>query len=88
MLIVKQGERCVYDLTASLDLSQPKISRYLALLRTTGVLQDRRQGQWIYYSLQADLPQWCLDILNTVSAQEKHFDTVNLSACESLNRCE
>ena len=56
-LIVKQGERCVCDLTASLDLSQPKISRHLALLRTSGVLQDRRQGQWIYYSLQADLPQ-------------------------------
>ena len=45
MLIVKQGERCVCDLTASLDLSQPKISRHLALLRTSGVLQDRRQGQ-------------------------------------------
>ena len=45
MLIVKQGERCVCDLTASLDLSQPKISRHLALLRTNGVLQDRRQGQ-------------------------------------------
>ena len=88
MLIVKQGERCVCDLTASLDLSQPKISRHLALLRTSGVLQDRRQGQWIYYSLQADLPQWCLDVLNTVSAQEKYFDAVNLSACESLNRCE
>ncbi|NNH88362.1 metalloregulator ArsR/SmtB family transcription factor [Acinetobacter sp. ANC 4279] len=57
MLIVKQGERCVCDLTASLDLSQPKISRHLALLRTSGVLQDCRQGQWIYYSLQADLPQ-------------------------------
>ncbi|OTG73943.1 hypothetical protein B9T23_13105 [Acinetobacter terrae] len=57
MLIVKQGERCVCDLTASLDLSQPKISRHLALLRTSGVLQDCRQGQWIYYSLQADFPQ-------------------------------
>ncbi|NNH16380.1 metalloregulator ArsR/SmtB family transcription factor [Acinetobacter sp. ANC 4282] len=45
MLIVKQSERCVCDLTASLDLSQPKISRHLALLRTSGVLQDRRQGQ-------------------------------------------
>lgn len=85
MLIVKQGERCMCDLTASLDLSQPKISRHLALLHTSGVLQDRRQGQWIYYSLQADLPQWCLDVLNPVSAQDKRFDAVNLSSCESLN---
>ena len=87
-LIVKQGERCVCDLTATLDLSQPKISRHLALLRTTGVLQDRRQGQWIYYSLQADLPQWCLDVLNSAASQDQRFDAVDLSACESLNCCE
>lgn len=88
MLIVKQGERCVCDLTASLDLSQPKISRHLALLRTSGVLQDRRQGQWIYYSLQVDLPQWCLDVLNSAASQDQHFDTMNLSACESPKFCE
>jgi len=88
MLIVKQGERCVCDLTATLDLSQPKISRHLALLRSSGVLQDRRQGQWIYYSLQADLPQWCLDVLNSVAAQNDRFNAVNLSHCESLNCCE
>lgn len=88
MLIVKQGERCVCDLTATLDLSQPKISRHLALLRSSGVLQDRRQGQWIYYSLTADLPQWCLDVLNSVAAQNDRFNAVNLSACEALNCCE
>lgn len=88
MLIVKQGERCVCDLTVTLDLSQPKISRHLALLRANGVLQDRRQGQWIYYSLAADLPQWCLDVLNSVTAQNDRFNAVNLSACESLNYCK
>lgn len=73
MLIVKQGERCVCDFTDVLDLSQPKISRHLALLRATHIVQDRRQGQWIYYSLHADLPTWCIDVLNRIAQENTHF---------------
>ena len=62
MMIVKQGERCVCDLTVGLDLSQPKISRHLALLRSAQILQDRRQGQWVYYRLHDDLALWCKEI--------------------------
>ncbi|ENW02129.1 hypothetical protein F938_00240 [Acinetobacter bereziniae LMG 1003 = CIP 70.12] len=43
-LIVENKELCVCDLTEKLQLSQPKISRHLALLRASGLLQDRRQG--------------------------------------------
>ena len=39
---------------------------HLALLRSSGLLQDRRQGQWVYYSLNPNLPAWCLDVLNTL----------------------
>jgi ArsR family transcriptional regulator len=51
MLVLGNNEQCVCDLTEKLQLSQPKISRHLALLRSSGLLQDRRQGQWVYYSL-------------------------------------
>lgn len=66
MLVVIHKEQCVCDLTEKLQLSQPKISRHLALLRSSGLLQDRRQGQWVYYSLNPNLPIWCIDILNTL----------------------
>ncbi|CAB1214012.1 metalloregulator ArsR/SmtB family transcription factor [Acinetobacter bouvetii] len=88
MLMVKQGERCVCDFTATLDLSQPKISRHLALLRSTALVQDRRQGQWVYYRLHDQLPAWCLDVLNRIAAEDQRFDLVNSSSCESLNCCE
>ncbi|WOE31501.1 MULTISPECIES: metalloregulator ArsR/SmtB family transcription factor [unclassified Acinetobacter] len=64
MLVVKNNEQCVCDLTEKLQLSQPKISRHLALLRALGLLRDRRQGQWVYYSLNPNLPTCYLDILN------------------------
>ena len=63
LLVVSEGELCVCELTAALDLSQPKISRHLALLRSAGLLMDRRQGQWVYYRLHPQLPEWVTDIL-------------------------
>jgi len=58
LLVVREGELCVCELTAALDLSQPKISRHLAQLRHAGLLSDRRQGQWVYYRLHPQLPSW------------------------------
>jgi DNA-binding transcriptional ArsR family regulator len=51
------------ELTAALDLAQPKISRHLALLRGCGLLEDRRNGQWVYYRLHPQLPRWARDII-------------------------
>ena len=70
MLVVQQNELCVCDLTEKLQLSQPKISRHLALLRSLGLLQDRRQGQWVYYSINPNLPDWCIEVLNTLKKAE------------------
>lgn len=63
VLVARYQELCVCDLTEKLQLSQPKISRHLALLRSGGLLSDRRQGQWVYYSLNPQMPDWCFAIL-------------------------
>ena len=62
-LLQKQGKLCVCELTAALDLSQPKISRHLALLRQCGLLLDSREGQWVYYQINPKLPDWAFPIL-------------------------
>ncbi|MBY6186666.1 metalloregulator ArsR/SmtB family transcription factor [Marinobacter hydrocarbonoclasticus] len=62
LLIQKQGELCVCELSTALDQSQPKISRHLARLRSDGLLTDTRRGQWVFYAL-AELPEWVLDSL-------------------------
>lgn len=65
LLATREGELCVCELTCALDESQPKISRHLAQLRAGGLLADRRQGQWVYYRLHPELPEWVLSILRT-----------------------
>ena len=69
MLVVVNHEQCVCDLTEKLQLSQPKISRHLALLRNLSILLDQRQGQWVYYRLNPNLPEWANDVLRIISNQ-------------------
>ena len=46
------GERCVCDLTNALDAAQSRLSFHLKVLRTAGLVNARRQGRWVYYSLR------------------------------------
>jgi ArsR family transcriptional regulator len=64
MLLAAEQELCVCELTHALDLSQPKISRHLAQLRESGLLQARREGQWMYYRIPSNLPDWISNILH------------------------
>ncbi|NUW56553.1 metalloregulator ArsR/SmtB family transcription factor [Cronobacter turicensis] len=63
LLLRAQGELCVCELSATLNLSQPKISRHLALLRDSGLLCDRRDGKWIHYRLSPHMPAWAAAVI-------------------------
>lgn len=50
-LLDDREEICVCDLCALLDEPQPKVSRHLAVLRDAGLVEVRRDGKWMFYSL-------------------------------------
>ena len=49
--LLAHGELCVCHLHEALGLSQPNVSRHLAILRAAGIVEDRREGKWIHYRL-------------------------------------
>jgi ArsR family transcriptional regulator len=49
--LLSHGELCVCHLQEALGLSQPHVSRHLAVLRAAGVVEDRRERKWVYYRL-------------------------------------
>ena len=49
--LLERGELCVCDITAALDMVQPKVSFHLSALKEAGIIKDRKQGKWIHYSL-------------------------------------
>lgn len=52
--LLSGGERCVCDLTEALDAAQSRLSFHLKTLRDASIVNDRRVGRWIYYSLNRD----------------------------------
>lgn len=82
LLVMQEGELCVCELTCALGEIQPKVSRHLALLRQVGLLADRRKGQWIYYRLHPELPDWVPAMLQpvlTANAEWLRGDTERLT---------
>lgn len=73
LLIEREAELCVCELMAALQESQPKISRHLALLREQGVLSDRRQGQWVFYRINPELPAWARQVLAISQQHNANF---------------
>src|SRR5437660_12845774 len=43
------GETCVCELTDTLRVVQPKVSRHLAHLKRVGLVEARRDGEWMHY---------------------------------------
>jgi ArsR family transcriptional regulator, arsenate/arsenite/antimonite-responsive transcriptional repressor len=48
------GERCVCDLTDALDAAQSRLSFHLKVLKDAGLVTDRREGRWMYYTLNSE----------------------------------
>jgi ArsR family transcriptional regulator len=84
LLIARETELCVCELTTALDESQPKISRHLAQLRQCGVLEDERRGQWVYYRLHPDLPAWAVNMVDLVMQANRGWLEINSQRLEHM----
>jgi ArsR family transcriptional regulator len=56
VLTLAQGPATVTELCALLGLQQSNASHHLAILRNTGLVSDRRDGQFVVYQL--NVPVW------------------------------
>lgn len=66
MLLFSGGEHCVCHLYGALNISQPKASRHLAVMREAGLVTARREGKWMHYRLNPRMPLWCYRILEAM----------------------
>jgi len=62
------GERCVCDLTDALDAAQSRLSFHLKVLKDAGLVTDRRDGRWTYYTLTPETLGEAADLLETLSS--------------------
>ena len=51
---LKEGERCVCDLTDLFKTGQSRLSFHLKVLKEAGLISARPDGRWVYYSLNTE----------------------------------
>lgn len=72
---LRYGERCVCDLTDALDAAQSRLSFHLKVLKEAGLVADRRDGRWMYYTLNtaalAEVAELVEEMVSAPSAAER-----------------
>lgn len=64
--ILKKEPMSVNALAEALGVTQSAVSQHLRVLKAAGLVQDERQGYWIYYSLNRDTLEKCRERLNRI----------------------
>jgi len=91
-LLPEQKEICVCDLCEVLGEPQPKVSRHLAILRSTGLVEVRSEGKWKFYALAQLRTPFHRALLGCVRSclsdlDELVADRERLAATEPRLRC-
>ena len=60
--LLEAGELCVCDLAETIGVPESSVSHALRLLRTAGIVRNRRDGRMIYYSLADSHVRLLLDL--------------------------
>ena len=58
LFLLEREELAVQELMQVLDMAQSTVSRHLGILREAGLLEDRREGTWVYYRLKPVNGAW------------------------------
>ena len=49
--LLSSREMCVCEVMVALDLTQPTASHHLRILENVGLVEDRKEGKWVFYSI-------------------------------------
>ena len=52
LMLLNIREMCVCEIMVALNLTQPTASHHLGILEEVGLVRDRREGKWVFYSLK------------------------------------
>ena len=69
--MLRGGEQCVCDLQDALGAAQSRLSFHLKVLKDAGLVTDRREGRWSYYTLQSDAFSEAHDLVRVLASEQK-----------------
>ena len=68
---LRDGERCVCELTEVLKAAQSRLSFHLRVLKDAGLIRDRAEGRWVYYALNEQALEEAEELIRTLKKAAK-----------------
>jgi ArsR family transcriptional regulator len=85
--LLMQGEICVCYFTAIIRAPQPTISRHLAYLRRSGLVETRRDGKWIHYRAATAPGSPAARVMKALAEEFRHDPQMNADVQALQNAC-
>ena len=70
--MLRGGERCVCELQDELGAAQSRLSFHLRVLKDAGLVADRREGRWSYYTITPAAVAEVHDLAVIAGAEARH----------------
>jgi ArsR family transcriptional regulator len=68
---LSNGEQFVCELTDTMKAAQSRLSFHLKVLKDAGLVEDRREGRWMYYSLSSQAIEELEDLVDSLKKAAK-----------------
>src|ERR671928_2105320 len=79
--MLRGGERCVCELQDELDAAQSRLSFHLRVLKDAGVVTDRKEGRWSYYSITPEALAEVHDLAVALQPREGSLPLLRTGRC-------
>jgi len=64
------GELCACEILAKFNITQPTLSHHMKILCDCGLVTGRKDGKWIYYSLNEAVVEHFRDVLRFITSDK------------------
>ncbi len=78
--LLLDGEKCACKLLEEMNITQPTLSHHMKTLLDSGIVEGRKEGKWMHYSISSDGVEYagkCFKALTTVNGADE-----NQSCCK------
>ena len=81
--LLSGGEMCACQLLDNFEITQPTLSYHMRILSDSGIVKGRREGAWMYYSINGEV----LDTISEFLANIKSNQGKGITKCDVDCKC-
>ncbi len=80
--LLQNGEKCACELIDDMNIGQSALSYHMKILCESGVVKNRKEGKWTYYSISNEGCEYAFSLLKILTKVHSN-ENVDNSKCKN-----